>query len=152
MTHNERLKWAMVMVFCVGFVAGQDYHEGFSAFLGFLIRLTLWCFVIYTALNLLHTNQSVRKEQEWKDPQSPPKKRPSSKGMGATVAAAVRATGTHVTVLEPRSPSPSSVECRHAAGAGKRPCGDLICESCYPNHPSRPGFAPEKRPDAGLDG
>lgn len=108
MTYQERLRWSMIAVFSVGFIAGQDYHTGFAAVVGFLIRLALWCFVIYTALNILHTNRTIKKEQEWKDPQSQPKRKPSSNGMVRTVAEAATATGTHVTVLDPRERSQSS--------------------------------------------
>lgn len=110
MTYHNKLKWVLAVVFCVGFVAGQDYHTGFAAFVGFLIRLALWCFVIYTALNVLHTNRADKKVRAWKDPQSQPRMKPSNKGMDRTVAAVAGATGTHVAVLDPQSPSQPSEE------------------------------------------
>lgn len=126
MTYEQRTKWAMGAIFCVGFIAGQDYHTGLAAVLGFMIRLALWCFVIYVMINFAHTNYVYKKEAEWKAHQSQQRTKPSSKGMVRTVADAATATGTHVAVLD----NP------------KRPAFSAEDEGRKLEHSSRPGFEP----------
>jgi len=100
--------WLLFLTFATGFMFGQDHPD--AVVIRGLFLFVMAIFVLHTLLNCITGTYAIEQEDQWKGHPSPRKTRQSSKGMAATVAAAARATGTHVTVLEPEKPQASSDE------------------------------------------
>lgn len=107
---DPRLGRLLFVTMSLAFCWGQRFHDGGWSVIGSALMFGVIIIVIIDLLDEENKRRLNRRLTECKVRLSLLRTKPSNSGMGATVAAVARATGTHVTVRDPQKPSPSSDE------------------------------------------